>query len=276
VLELGLGGGGFIGGNVAPKVSRLNPMSGLARVFGPNGWIELGKSVAKTAVLGAIAFAWGRGNLVALAGLGHATLAGQLAFAWRAVTGLLFALCAGLLVIALADYPLQWVRRQQRLKMTLQEIKDEQKESDGSPENKAAVRSRQRKIATSGVASAMREAQFLVTNPSHFAVAMAWDPAKASAPVVLAKGRGDKALAMRELAAEFTVPVLEYPVLARSLYFTTREKQPIREELYAAVATVLAFVLSVKRGERRTAPAVDVPVMLRFDSEGRLDPGVGL
>jgi flagellar biosynthetic protein FlhB len=120
----------------------------------------------------------------------------------------------------------------------------------------------------------MREAQFLVTNPSHFAVAMAWDPAKASAPLVLAKGRGDKALAMRELAAELTVPVLEYPVLARSLYFTTREKQVIREELYAAVATVLAFVLSVKRGERRTAPSVDVPVTLRFDSEGRLDPGV--
>jgi flagellar biosynthetic protein FlhB len=273
-LELGLGGGGFIGGNLAPKVSRLNPLAGLGRVFGPNGCIELGKNIAKALVLGVIAFAWGHGNLVALAGLGQAALAGQLAFAWHSITGLLFALSAGLLVIALADYPLQWVRRQQRLRMTLQEIKDEQKESDGSPENKAAVRSRQRKIAMSGVASAMREAQFLVTNPSHFAVAMAWDPAKAAAPVVLAKGRGDKALAMRELAAELTVPVLEYPVLARSLYFTTREKQAIREELYAAVATVLAFVLSVKRGERRTAPAVDVPVTLRFDSEGRVDPGV--
>jgi flagellar biosynthetic protein FlhB len=273
-LELGLGGGGFIGGNLAPKVSRLNPLAGLARVFGPNGLIELGKSIAKAVVLGGIAYGWGRGNVLALAGLGGAGLAGQLAFAWRAITGLLFALSAGLLVIALADYPIQWVRRQQRLRMTLQEIKDEQKESDGSPENKAAVRSRQRKIAMSGVVSAMREAQFLVTNPSHFAVAMAWDPAKASAPLVLAKGRGDKALAMRELAAELTVPVLEYPVLARSLYFTTREKQVIREELYAAVATVLAFVLSVKRGERRTAPAVDVPVTLRFDSDGRLDPAV--
>jgi flagellar biosynthetic protein FlhB len=273
-LELGLGGGGFISGNLVPKVSRLNPLAGLARVFGPNGWIELGKSIAKAAVLCAIAFAWTRGNLAALAGLGHAGLSDQLDFAWRAITGLLFALSAGLLMIALADYPLQWIRRQQRLKMTLQEIKDEQKESDGSPENKAAVRSRQRKIAMGGVAGAMREAQFLVTNPSHFAVAMAWDPAKASAPLVLAKGRGDKALAMRELAAELAVPVLEYPVLARSLYFTTREEQVIREELYAAVATVLAFVLSVKRGERRVAPSVDVPVTLRFDSEGRLDPQV--
>ena len=97
----------------------------------------------------------------------------------------------------------------------------------------------------------MRQAQFLVTNPSHFAVAMAWDPKRANAPVVVAKGRGEKALAMRELAAELAVPVLEYPVLARSLYFTTRERQAIREELYAAVAAVLAFVLSLKRGERR-------------------------
>ena len=187
-------------------------------------------------MLGAIAFAWARRDLARLAALGNAGLAGQVAFGWSAIIGLMFALAAGLLVIALADYPLQWVRRQQRLKMTLQEIKDEQKEADGSPENKAAVRSRQRKVAMSGVASAMRQAQFLVTNPAHFAVAMSWDPAKASAPVVVAKGRGDKALAMRDLAAELTVPVLEYPVLARALYFTTRERQMIREELYAAVA----------------------------------------
>jgi flagellar biosynthetic protein FlhB len=87
-------------------------------------------------------------------------------------------------------------------------------------------------------------------------------------------GRGEKALAMRELAAELAVPVLEYPVLARSLYFTTREKQMIREELYAAVATVLAFVMSLKRGERRTVPMIDVPVTLRFDSEGRMDASI--
>jgi len=273
-VELGLGGGGFIGGNLAPKASRINPMSGLARVFGPNGWIELGKSVVKAGLLGAIAYAWARSNLLALAGLGNTGLAGQLAFGWSALTGLLFALAAGLLVIALADYPIQWLRRNKRLKMTLQEIKDEHKESDGSPENKAAIRRRQRQVAMSGVANAMRQAQFVVTNPTHFSVALSWDPEKASAPVVVAKGRGEKALAMRELAAELTLPVLEYPVLARALYFTTREKQMIREELYGAVAAVLAFVMSLKRGEHREAPAVDVPVTIRFDTEGRLDPAV--
>jgi flagellar biosynthetic protein FlhB len=122
-----------------------------------------------------------------------------------------------------------------------------------------------------GVAHAMREAQFVITNPSHFAVAMAYDPLKASAPVVLAKGRGEKALAMRQLAAELAVPCLEYPALARWVYFITREHQVIREELYAAVASVLAFVFSLKRGESPPAPRVDVPVALRFDADGQIE-----
>ena len=128
---------------------------------------------------------------------------------------------------------------------------------------------------------AMRKAQFVITNPSHFSVAMIYDPEIAPAPVVLAKGRGEKALAMRELAAEFGVPLLEIPPLARSVYFTTRENQVIREDLYAAVAMVLAFVLSLKRGETPLLPQVDVPVHMRFDAEGRpeagtANPGAGL
>ena len=95
------------------------------------------------------------------------------------------------------------------------------------------------------------------------------DPEKASAPIVLAKGRGDKALAMRELAAELKVPTLEFPALARSVYYTTRENQVIREELYAPVAAVLAFVLSLKRGETPPTPRIEVPIELRFDTEGR-------
>jgi len=100
---------------------------------------------------------------------------------------------------------------------------------------------------------------------------MACDPLKASAPIVLAKGRGEKALAMRELAAEMAVPCLEIPALARSVYYTTRENQVIREELYSAVAGVLAFVLALKRGETPSVPAIEVPIALRFDAEGRLE-----
>ena len=117
----------------------------------------------------------------------------------------------------------------------------------------------------------MREAQFVITNPTHFAVAMTYDPEKASAPIVLAKGRGEKALAMKELAREFGLPTLEYPQLARSVYFTSRERQMICEDLYGAIASVLAYVLSLKRGELPPLPAIEVPVALRFDADGRLE-----
>ena len=268
----GSGEGRWIAGNLAPKGSRINPLSGLKRMFGAAGWIELAKAVAKVALLGTIAWVWGSAHLADLGDWGRARLSGQIASGWNALISLLFALGGGLVVIALVDFPVQWLRRTMRLKMSFQEVRDEHKESEGSPERKAAQRRRGRELAMGGVAHAMREAQFVLTNPSHFAVAMAYDPALAAAPVVLAKGRGDKALAMRELAAELKLPCLEYPALARSVYFTTRERQVIREELYAAVAGVLAFVLSLKRGERPARPEVSVPVELRFDAEGRLEP----
>lgn len=271
--QIGLADGRWVGANLMPKASRINPLSGFKRMFGAAGWIEVGKGVLKVGLLGTLAWGWASSRLAALLALGRgASLGGQLALAWDALTSLLFALAAGLVVIALIDFPVQWLRRFLRLRMSSQEMRDEHKESEGSPEKKAAIRQRQRQFASGAVGKAMREAQFVLTNPSHFAIAMAYDPAKAAAPIVLAKGRGDKAAAMKLLAAELGVPAMEYPALARSVYFTTRENQVIREELYAAVAAVLAFVLSLKRGERPAAPPIEVPVALRFDAEGRLDP----
>jgi flagellar biosynthetic protein FlhB len=272
LTQLGLADGRWVGSNLAFKGSRINPGSGLKRMFGPNGLIEIGKGLLKVVLLGAIAFAWAKGWLSTIAGLGRGDLTQQLSAGWAALLSLIFALAAGLIVIALIDFPIQWVRRMKRLKMSLQEVRDENKESEGSPEAKGARRQRQREIAAGGVAHAMREAQFVLTNPSHFAVAMVYDPAKAAAPIVLAKGRGDKALAMKDLAREMAVPMLEYPQLARSVYFTTRENQTIREELYGAIASVLAFVLSLKRGERPATPLIEVPAEVRFDVEGRVAP----
>lgn len=270
--QLGFGEGRWVAGNLAPKASRVNPLSGLQRMFGSNGWIEMGKGLLKVALLGVIAWFWFSGHIDGVLGLGRGNLSGQLSYGWDAITSLLFALSGGLVVIALVDFPIQWLRRNQRLKMTMQEMRDEAKEAEGSPERKGEIRRRQREIAMGGVSHAMREAQFVITNPTHFSVAISYDPAKASAPVVVAKGRGEKALAMRELAAELELPVMEFPALARSLYFTTRERQMIREELYIAVAGVLAFVFSLKRGETPPRPLIDVPALLRFDADGRLDP----
>ena len=267
--QMGFGEGRWVGGNVMPKASRLDAFAGLKRMFGPAGWIEIVKGLAKVTLLGAIAWFWARGHLPALFALGRGELAGDLAQGWEAITALLLLLALGLAVIAGIDLPIQLLRRLGRLKMSHQDMRDEHKQAEGSPENKAAIRQRQRQIAMGGVAAAMREAQFVITNPTHFAVAMAYDPLKASAPIVLAKGRGEKALAMRDLAAELELPCLEFPALARSVYYTTRERQVIREELYAAVASVLAFVFSLKRGESIAKPFVDVPLLLRFDAEGR-------
>lgn len=274
VTQIGMGGGAFIGGNLAPKASRLNPLNGLKRMFGPQGWIEMGKGLLKVTLLGSIVYAWWNSRSAQIFGLGRGNLSSQLGYCWDTLSSLLFYLAAGLVIIALVDYPIQWVRRFMRLKMSMQDMRDEHKEAEGSPEKKQAIRQRQRQIAMGGVANAMREAQFVITNPTHFSVAVAYDPAIAPAPIVLAKGRGEKALAMRELAAEMDLPVLEYPALARSIYYTTRERQVIREELYSAVAGVLAFVFSLKRGEKRERPVVDVPVELRFDADGRLEAGL--
>ena len=269
-LQLALGDGRWLGANALPKPSRLNPLAGLKRMFGPTGWIEMAKGLAKVGLLGVIAWNWSQTHVAVLLGLGRGALGPQLAAAWQALTGLMFALAAGLIVIALIDYPIQFIRRWMRLKMSMQDMRDEQKEAEGAPEKKAAQRQRQRQLAMGGIQQAMREAQFVLTNPTHFAVAMAYDPDRASAPIVLAKGRGEKALAIRELAAERQLPVLEYPALARSVYFTTREHQVIREELYGAIAGVLAFVLSLKRGEPMPRPEIVVPISLRFDAEGKL------
>ena len=269
-VQLGPADGRWVAANLAPKASRIDPLAGLGRMFGAAGWIEAAKGIAKVAVLGAIVWWWSRAHLADLIGLGRvAALGPALALAWQALTGLLLLLAGGLLLIAMADFPIQWVRRYLRLRMSQQELRDEHKESEGSPERKAAQRGRARQYASGAVAKAMQEAQFVLTNPSHFSVAMGYDPLKAGAPVVLAKGRGEKALAMRELARELGVPLLEVPALARAVYFTTRENQMIREELYGAVAAMLAYVFSLRRGEVRPLPPVEVPTQLRFDAEGR-------
>lgn len=271
--QLLLGEGRFIPGNLAFKASRINPLSGLKRMFGFNALIELGKGLVKVALLGVIAWGWAAANLAALLGLGTSDLGGQIGHGLDALSGLVGLLLLGLLAIAAVDYPLQVFQRNMRLRMSRQDVRDENKQAEGSPEMKAARRQRQRDLARGGVAKAMKEAQFVIVNPLHFAVALTYDPARAPAPVVLAKGRGETALAMREIAAEARLPVLEYPSLARAVYFTTRPNQMVREELYVALAALVAFVMALKRGQRPRRPDIEVPEGLRFDAAGRPETG---
>lgn len=267
-VQLLLGEGRFVPQNLKPKGTRINPLNGLKRMFGSQGLIELGKSVLKLLLMGSFAAYWIAAHIETLLGLGRGSYEAQVAFALDAIGSLVILMIIGLLIIASVDYPIQAFRRNQRLKMSFQELKDETKQSEGSPEVKSQRRQRQRDLARGSVGKAMKNAQFVVVNPMHFAVALTYDPDLAPAPVVLAKGRGETALAMREMAAEMDLPVLRYPELARAIYFTTRANQMVREELYIAIAALVAFVLSLKRGERAAMPLVDVPSDLRFDADG--------
>ncbi|MGB7408325.1 MAG: EscU/YscU/HrcU family type III secretion system export apparatus switch protein, partial [Pontixanthobacter sp.] len=150
--QLLFGDGRFVPGNLAFKSSRLNPIKGLGRIFGPNGLIELGKSLLKIVLLGSIAWCWGAVYFAEVIGLGRGELTGQLAAAWTLVTGLLMVLAVGLALIAAVDFPIQWVRRMGRLKMSHQDMRDEHKTQEGSPEKRAAIRNKQRQLAMGGVA----------------------------------------------------------------------------------------------------------------------------
>ena len=255
---------------MAPKPSRLNPASGLKRILGPTGWIELGKSLLKVVLLTAIgAWALWKAQHMAI-GLVATDLPTAMKALSGTLIGILIAMSLGLVVIAGIDLPVQILRLLGKLRMSKQEVKDEHKESEGSPEAKGQMRQRQRDILRRGSRKAIAEAHVVLTNPTHFAVALRYDRGRDQVPVVVAKGRGATALAIRELAAEYAVPILEYPQLARAVYYTSREDQEVRDDLYVAIAAVLAFVfgLNTKMGGTAPLPAIEVPPGARFDENG--------
>ncbi len=253
---------------LAPKGNRINPGSGLKRIFGPTGWIELFKSLLKVILLGGIGGWMLWGSAAPTMGLVSSDLGTAVKSLGDTFATLIFVMAGGLLLIAGIDLPIQIFRHLQRLKMSLQEVKDEHKESEGSPEAKAAQRQRQREMAKGGLRGKLQEAHVVLTNPTHFSVALRYTNGKDQVPVVVAKGRGEIALAIRELADEFDVPRLELPPLARAIYFTSRENQEIRDDLYMAVATVLAFVFGIDKRAGGRMPAIAVPDTALFDENG--------
>lgn len=266
--QAGLSGISWNGGLLAPKASRINPAAGLARVFGTQGWLELGKSLLKVVLLGGIGWVMLRRVAHDTLGLTSADLPQALSRLGDSFTATLFAMAAGLVLIAGIDLPLQIVRRLGRLRMSKQEIKDEHKQADGNPEVKAQQRARARAMLGKGARQAIAEAHVVLTNPTHFAVALRYARGRDVAPVVVAKGRGATALAIRELAGEAAVPVLEYPQLARAVYYTSREGQEVRDDLYLAIATVLAWVFNLNAAAGGSPPPIEVPIGARFDENG--------
>ncbi|MBL0924357.1 MAG: flagellar biosynthesis protein FlhB [Sphingomonadaceae bacterium] len=266
-----LGSLGMRGKSMTFKGSRINPLTGLKRMFGMQGGIELLKASAKVMALGCAGYWIIVGNMTDLPGLAAADPASAVAYMGDRLATAIILLCAGLVLIAGIDVPMQWLRRNQRLRMSKQQLKEEMRQSDGAPELKQAQRARQQEVLMSSARKGMADASVVLTNPSHFAVALRYRPGLDLAPVVVARGRGEVALAIKALAKAGRVPTLEYPQLTRAIYFTTRTGRTISEDLYVAVATILAFVfrLDSTLADNLAKPVVEVPATKRFDAEGR-------
>lgn len=266
-----LGSIGFNTGAFKPKFGKLNPIKGAARLFTLNGFIELGKSVAKVLLIGSIGgiIVWRRLDTIRVMGKsGIHEAIGQVGSLFTLVT---LSLAASLFLLAAVDVPIQIIRRTKRLNMTKQEVKDEHKDADGNPQIKGAIRGRMMQRHKESMRKGMEEASVVLTNPTHFAVALRYHPGRDGAPIVVARGADEIAAAIRELADEKSLPMLQYPELTRAIYFTSRVNQPIDERLFVAVATVLAFVFRVENrmASEMDRPHIDLPEAMRFDADGK-------
>ena len=269
-----------VGGlNFAPKAfnfkgNRLNPLQGFKRMFGTKGLMELTKSILKVVLLFAIAAITIYALLPSVLqlpsrDLGTATIASLLNFPF--LLGMLLIILA---IIAMIDYFWQRHTHIQSLRMTKQEVKDEYKQTEGSPEVKAKIRRMQMETAANAgrqqaALDDVPDATAVITNPTHFAVALKYEVGSSEAPKILAMGRGNMAHQIIERANGADVTVFRSPLLARALYYTGEIGAEIAEQLYQAVAVVLAYLYRVDRGEVLAEPEVEIPESLRFTENGQ-------
>ncbi|MDD2700191.1 MAG: flagellar biosynthesis protein FlhB [Sideroxydans sp.] len=252
-----------------PKFSKLNPFSGIKRMFSVNSLIELIKALGKAALVGGIGawVVWANRDEVlqlvsepAVRSIPHLNTMIWWSFA---------AIMAGMLLIVLIDVPFQLYEHTKKLKMTKEEVRQESKETEGDPQVKGRIRSMQREIARRRMMSEIPTADVVVTNPTHYSVALKYSEDKMRAPIVVAKGSHLLAAKIKEIARENNVPILEAPPLARALHKHSELGAPIPEALYTAVAEVLAYVYQLRRykitgGVKPTLPG-ELPVPKELD-----------
>lgn len=235
---------------IKPKLDKLNPIAGVGRMFGPAGMANFGKGVAKMAMVGAAAgiAIWPRRG--ELTGLASAPLQAVLPMVFEAVLALLIASLVVYAVIAVLDYIGQRHSFMQKQRMSRQDIKDETKQSEGDPQVKARLRQIRADRSRRRMMAAVPEATVVITNPTHFAVALRYEEGETPAPICVAKGVDAVALRIRALAKEHDVPVVEDPPLARALFASVELNDVIAPQHFAAVAKIIGAVLSMA-GRRR-------------------------
>lgn len=272
---IALGGWNFSTKAIQPKGSRINPLSGIKRMFSLKSLIELTKGLAKFLLVAsfAVMVLWlDQPDLVALA---REAVEPAVAHSLQILGWSFLVMSLSLIIISLIDVPFQLYDYNKKLKMTLQEVKDEMKNTEGKPEVKGRIRQLQREIAQRKMMSEVPEADVVITNPTHYAVALKYDQQAGGAPKVVAKGADFVALKIREVAEEHDVPLLSAPPLARALYHAAEIGDEIPAGLYQSVAQVLAYVFQLRRHKQRLeeAPAplrdedLEIPDELRRDIE---------
>ncbi|HEX2012507.1 MAG TPA: flagellar type III secretion system protein FlhB [Roseateles sp.] len=251
------GGLVFVPGNWAPKLDRLSPLSNLGRLFSAKHYSDLGLSILKVLCLLAALIYLGRSLADAWVALQGQSLDQALAHGSGMLLDSLMVLAALLGLFALLDAPLQQLFFMRRQRMSKQELKDEYKQQEGRPEVRQRIRQLQRALAQRGVRKSVPEADVVIVNPEHYAVALRYDEGRAEAPFVLAKGVDEMAYYIREIARQHGVQTLTLPPLARALYNSSQVQQQIPASLYQAVAQVLSYVMQLKAfksGKRKSAP----------------------
>ena len=257
-----------------PKFSKLSLLSGFKRMFGANAAIELLKAILKFSLVTIVLWALVSRQMDPMIQLGQMAIEPALAAAgWMIAESALW-LSLSLLVIALIDAPYQKYSFIKRMRMTKQEVKDEMKDMEGQPEVKQQIRRRQREMANNRMIQKVQDADVVITNPEHFAVALSYDPTGDGAPILLAKGSDHMAARIREEAEKHGVEMFAAPPLARALYFSTEEDPAVPESLYLAVAQVIAYVFSLADVRPGVAPMLKpqpkVPASMLFDANGKL------
>ncbi len=244
-----LGGFNFSGESLVPKLSKMNPIKGIKKMFGTQGLIELVKSILKILLLGSIAiyFLWMAKN--ELYGLSEETFPSAFIHAMELISWQFLLVTLGMIIVAAIDVPYQIWTNTRQLKMTKQEVKDESKNTDGNPEIKGKQRQIQRELAMQRMMGDVPKADVIITNPTHYAVALQYDTKGSGAPVMLAKGVDLVALQIRNVAQANDVPIMEIPPLSRAIYYSVEIGQEIPAGLYVAVAQVLAYIFQLKNGD---------------------------
>jgi flagellar biosynthetic protein FlhB len=254
LAPLAIGGWTFSGQALVPDFGRLDPVSGLARVFSIRGLIELLKSLARFIVVALVATVLLWKQFHSFSGLGTEPTQAAIGHALSLVGTALIALGGALAAIAVIDVPLAIWQHHKSLRMSREEIREEYKDTEGSPEIKSRVRRAQQAIARKRMMQEVPKADVVITNPTHYAVALRYDEQRMRAPVVVAKGRELIAARIREIAAEHKVALVEAAPLARALHAGCELGDEIPARLYAAVAKILVYVYELRTARRRGAP----------------------